>query len=626
MNEINYREVGLKAGLECHQQLGLGKLFCKCPSELREREPDFTFRRKLRPVPSELGEYDPAALEQFKRGLAYVYQAHKDSVCEVELDEAPPRAVNEKALDIVLEVALLSDCLIVDELVPMRKAVVDGSNTSGFQRTLLVGLKGSLKTKSNKVIGIQSLALEEDSARIISQDLEEITYRLDRLGIPLIELATTPDITTPEEAREFALRIGELFRITCKAKRGLGTIRQDLNISVREGARIEIKGIQELELINDFVKREVQRQLALLELKKELKERSLNPESFTSEIIDLSGVFAKSKSRLFAGKQVHGIKLSGFAGLLGRELQPGRRFGTELADHIRQKAGLAGLVHSDEDLGKYKLSIQEIQELKNILQVREKDAFILLIAGYDAALLGFQVIIERCRQAFNGVPEETRNPLPEGNSEYSRPLPGPARMYPETDIPVIRIEKERLDALKARLPDWPEERFKEYTAKGLSNQLAEKMILDNHACLFEELLVKGFDATITAKLLLEDLITLRREGFPIEKLGSEMIESVLLALKDGKITKEVLLEVLGAWAKNPVLSLDEIINSIVGAKLESSAIEKAIQEIIQANNELIKGKGQMALSALMGEAMAKLKGKASGKEISRILKEKLGSL
>jgi glutamyl-tRNA(Gln) amidotransferase subunit E len=623
--EIDYRAIGLKAGLECHQQLDVGKLFCRCPSELLEREPDFTFRRRLRPVPSELGEYDPAALEQFNRGLAYVYQAHKDAVCEVEMDEAPPRELNEGALNAVLEVALLGNCMTVDELVPMRKAVVDGSNTAGFQRTLLVGINGKLLTESNKEIGIQSLALEEDSARIISQDLEEITYRLDRLGIPLIELATTPGIHTPEEAKEFALRIGELFRITCKAKRGLGTIRQDLNISISEGARIEIKGIQELDLVDEFVRREAQRQLALIEIKKELRKRNLVPEGMEAETKDLSRIFVKSQSKLFKGKQVHGIRLKGFTGLLGKELQPSRRFGTELADYARQRAGLAGLVHSDEDLGKYKLSLQEIQGIKQELGIQEGDAFVLLVASYDTALKGFQVIIERCKQAFFGVPEETRNPLDEGNSEYSRPLPGPARMYPETDIPVMPISNERLNALRARLPKWPEERLQEYTAKGLSRQLAEKMVLDNYACLFEELIGRGFDATITAKLLLEDLITLRRNGIPVGNLSKEMIEGVLLALKDGKITKEVLLDVVGAWAKNQLLSLDEIIKGIIGEKLGSGEVEKAIQEIIEANNELVREKGSGALSALMGEAMSKLKGKASGKEISRILKEKLGN-
>ncbi|MBI5884676.1 Glu-tRNA(Gln) amidotransferase subunit GatE, partial [archaeon] len=521
------------------------------------------------------------------------------------------------------EVALLSDCFILDSLQAMRKMVVDGSNTSGFQRTVLLAVNGSLKTKSNKVIRIQSIAVEEDSGRTISQDDESITYRIDRLGIPLIELATFPDIRTPEEAKEFALRIGELFRVGCKAKRGLGSIRQDLNISIKDGARIEIKGIQELDLIDEFVRREVQRQLALLEVKKELIERKISKESFFREIASLGKVFARSESKLFKGNEVYGVKLTGFNGLLGKEVQPNRRFGSEIASYVKQRVGLKGLIHSDEDLTKYKAGIQEIQEIKKVLGIEERDAFVLLIAGYEAAKAGFDVIKERCLQAFDGIPEETRNPLADGNSEYSRPLPGPARMYPETDIPAIELSREKLAGLKAKLPLWPEQRLESYQQKGLPKQLAEKMILDNFARFFESLLDEGFNPTLAAKFLLEDLVTLKRGKHPVENLSNEMIKELLMAAQDGKITKEVLLEVAGYWSGNPEMPLIEVIKKFVGEQAGNEAIRKEIDAVLEANSELIKEKGLQALSALMGEAMARLKGRASGKEISSMLKQKL---
>jgi glutamyl-tRNA(Gln) amidotransferase subunit E (EC 6.3.5.7) len=62
-----------------------------------------------------------------------------------------------------------------------------------------------------------------------------------------------------------------ILRSTGKVKRGLGTIRQDINISIREGARVEIKGVQELDLIAEVVRREVCRQVSLLEIREELK-------------------------------------------------------------------------------------------------------------------------------------------------------------------------------------------------------------------------------------------------------------------------------------------------------------------------------------------------------------------
>ncbi|MDO8627360.1 MAG: Glu-tRNA(Gln) amidotransferase GatDE subunit E, partial [Candidatus Diapherotrites archaeon] len=236
--EFDYKDLGLKAGLECHQQLDTGKLYCHCPGELTEAKPEFLFHRKIRPTPSELGEYDKAALEAFSKNYTYSYESYNALNCLVELDEEPPQSINKKALDTVLEVALLADSSVLDEFQTMRKAIIDGSTVSGFQRTMLVSLGGKIKLL-NKEIGIATIMLEEDASRTIAKTENGITYRIDRLGIPLIELATQPELHTPEEVKECALKIGELFRITGKAKRGIGTIRQDVNISIREGTRVE---------------------------------------------------------------------------------------------------------------------------------------------------------------------------------------------------------------------------------------------------------------------------------------------------------------------------------------------------------------------------------------------------
>ncbi|MDO8647995.1 MAG: Glu-tRNA(Gln) amidotransferase subunit GatE [Candidatus Diapherotrites archaeon] len=625
----------LKCGIEVHQQLDTGKLFCRCPSFLRDDKPEFTVERKLRAVASEMGEFDAAALEAMQKNYTFVYEGHHENACLTDIDESPPMPVDKEALRIVLEVALLAKSTVLDKVFVMRKAVVDGSNTSGFQRTALVSTGGSLKINEKKSVGIQTIALEEDACRPSKKDEENkrIYYRLDRLGIPLIELATAPDIETPEEAKETALAIGKLLRITCKAMRGLGTIRQDLNISIEGGARIEIKGCQDLEMLEELVRREMQRQEKLLELKKILSSKA-KPEDFGKfEILELSEFFKNSENKLVKGKKIFGARIPKMKGLLGIELQPGRRFGSELSDQVKAKAGLKGLLHSDE-LPNYGITEAEKSRIAGKLDIPLDDillpygdAFILVIAEKEAAEKAFKAISARILQAFKGVPEETRNALENGNTEYSRPLPGAARMYPETDIASFETSEKELSELEKELPLWPQERVRLYTEKfGVSRQLAEKMSLDNYAIFFESLAKKGFDATQAAVLLLEGLTQLSREGINVEKFTEQQIEESLQLLKDKKLTKETVLEFLKLRSKNQFKLAAELLKELGTTSVSEKEVQKTIAAIVAKSSALIKEKGDRAISALMGEAMKELKGKTDGATISRILKEEIAKL
>ena len=622
----DYKKLGLKCGLEVHQQLDVGKLFCRCPSKMREDKADIIFRRKLHPVPSELGEYDAAAIEAFKKNLTYIYEAYSDSTCLVEADEEPPRPINKEALETVLKVALMSEANILDELYVMRKTVIDGSNTSGFQRTMLVAHGGKIKLKE-KSIGLQALVLEEDAGRPIKKTEQEIVYRLDRLGIPLIEIATEPEIFSPDEAKQAALALGEMLRRTCKAKRGLGTIRQDLNVSIAEGARVEVKGVQELPLVGEYVKREVERQEKLLEIKNELKKRGLKKEALKNESVNLSSVFGNTECKFFSsglkeGKAILGVKLAKFNGIIGRELQPGRRFGTEVANYTKSRANVAGILHSDE-LPKYGISESEVSEVRKKLGCSVEDAFVLVCEKEAKAKNAVEVVLSRCKLALECVPEETRNALGDGNTEYSRPLPGAARMYPETDIETIIIEKKQLDALRKKLPLTVEERLKLYKKHGLSDKLADKIKLSNHACFFEELLEKKYNATKTAVLLIEGIVNLKRTGVNTENITNEMIEAVLDAEKGGKITQDVLVNVLGEWSRNPSAAFEDVISGMNIEAKDDTEIRKVIAGIISKNRDFIAKKGAIAEKALMGDVMKELRGKASGGLVSRILHEEI---
>lgn len=622
-NDSYFKKLGLKCGLECHQQLDTGKLFSRTPSKLREDEPEFTIKRRLRIVSSELGEMDKAGIEAFKKSLKYIYEGYKDTISLVEIDEEPPQPIDKEALKIALQIALMFGSQPIEETFIMRKMVIDGSNTSGFQRTTLLATGGEIKLK-NKTIGIQTIVLEEDAARPIKKTETEIYYRLDRLGIPLIELATEPEIETPEEAKETAKAIGTTFRLTGKVKRGLGTIRQDLNVSIKEGTRVEIKGIQDLEIIDEYVKREAQRQTKLIEAKKELEKRGLKKQDIKTETKYLEEALTKSESKIIkAGiankERIIGIKLPKFNGILGIEIQPNRRIGTEFADRVKTKSGLKGIFHSDE-LPNYGITQKEKEEIAKILECKKEDAFAFVVGKEEKAKTAIEAIVERAIQCLDGVPEETRGALEGGNTEYLRPLPGAARMYPETDLESITITQEMIEEAKKSMPKSETERIKLYQKWGLNEKHINEMKLSNFAPLFEKEVEKGADPKKTAVFLLETLTEAKREGANIEELNENAISEIINLIKIGKAHKEILKDLVIMKSKNPDTKTEILLENLTG-KTSYEEAEKTIKEIVKNNIEIIKKQKERAISPLMGDAMKQLKGKISGKEISEILKK-----
>ncbi|HOK27434.1 MAG TPA: Glu-tRNA(Gln) amidotransferase subunit GatE, partial [Methanomassiliicoccaceae archaeon] len=424
-------------GLEIHQQLDTRKLFCDCPSCLVEEE-GASFQRRLRPTQSEMGEIDRAALAQAERKMRFRYQAPPSASCLVDADEEPPHAANAEAVELALTVAALVEASPVDEIHFMRKLVIDGSNTTGFQRTAMVAMDGFLEVNGRR-ISIASLCLEEDAARKVETSGSEITYRLDRLGIPLIEIATGPDMHSPDEVKEVAQRLGSIMRATRKVKRGIGTIREDINISIPGGARVEIKGVQELRMLPIYVEKEMERQRSLLSIRDILQERGVGPAAVES--IDITSTFDGCTSKVISGAlksggKVLASKLPGFAGVL-RSADGRLRLGAEMAQRARTR-GVKGIFHSDE-LPAYGIGQEYVDAVRQALGSAPGDAFVLCAADEAKARNALEAAVERANEALVGVPEETRDPQPDGSSTYSRPLPGAARMYPETDVPPIAV-------------------------------------------------------------------------------------------------------------------------------------------------------------------------------------------
>ncbi|MEM4576883.1 MAG: Glu-tRNA(Gln) amidotransferase subunit GatE [Candidatus Nezhaarchaeales archaeon] len=626
-----YEELGLKVGLELHQQLNTkSKLFCSCPTILREDEPDIVFVRYLRPARSELGTIDEAALLEFEKGKLYVYQAYSDTTCLVEMDEEPPHALNDEALDIALQIALMLKAQIPDVIQVMRKVVIDGSNTTGFQRTAIIaiGSPESIIEDLEGPVHIQTICLEEDAARKISESEDKVVFRLDRLGIPLIEVSTAPEIRTPEQAQRVALKIGQLFRILGKVKRGLGTIRQDVNVSLEKGGKVEIKGVQDLELISKVVELEVQRQLKLLEIRDELRRRGVM--EVNGEVIDVTDVFQHTQSKIILegirkGHRVMAIKLEGFSGLLRQELQPGRRFGTELKDYAVVWGGVKGIFHTDE-MPAYGFTDAEVGELKKKLNCGPSDAIVFVVDEEEKALKALQAVMRRCREALKGVPDETRAANPDGTTRYMRPRPGASRMYPETDVRPVVVTKDRLDRLSKLLPEMPEQKLKRFIEEyGLSKDLALLMINSYRLDVFEKIVstVPEVSPTIVATTLEYTWKSLKREGIPLDRVDEHKLVEMFKAVGQGVIAKEAIPEILKRMAENPDLPLTKLIEQL-GLKIASlSEIRSLVDRIIEENIELIESKGEKSFSVIMGRAMSVLRGRADGKLVSDIVKERI---
>ncbi|QSW98851.1 Glu-tRNA(Gln) amidotransferase subunit GatE [Haloterrigena alkaliphila] len=618
MSEYDYDELGLVAGLEIHQQLDTAtKLFCQCPTELREPEASTRrFTRYLHPTRSELGEIDQAALEESRVDREFEYLAY-DTTCLVEEDDEPPHELDDEALETALEIAQLMDMHPVDQANVMRKIVVDGSNTTGFQRSTLIATGGAIETSEGEV-GIEDLLLEEESAQRVEETDDGVRYSLDRLGIPLVEIGTSPDISTPEQALEAAERIGMLLRSTGKVKRGLGTIRQDVNVSIAEGARVEIKGVQSLDDIDDIVRNEVARQAELVEIRDELAER----EASVGEVQDVTDVFEATDSGVIAGAlnsggSVTAVPLYGFDGVVGREIAPDRRLGTELSDHAKRH-GAGGIFHTDE-LPAYGVTEGEVADLRDAVGVGPEDAVAIVAADTDVAEAAIDAAAERAATALEGVPEETRGANDDGTTRYLRPLPGAARMYPETDVPPVEPDPSEVPE-----PELLTEKVERYQDEhDLGAGLAEQVAYGKYMPLFEDVVADGIDPTLAASTLESTLTELRRDDVPVEHLTREHLEGVFAMAEAGDLPNEGVPDLLTALAEEPDRSAEEAADEAGLGGADEAEVREAVVEVVERNEAQVEEEGMQAFSGLMGECMGALRGKADGDLVSELLREEI---
>ena len=579
----------VKCGLEIHQRLDTHKLFCNCYADANKQitEKDVHITRKLRSITGELGTTDVAALFEASNDKSYEYTCGEKTSCLVESDDEPPRLVNEEALQIALQIAKTLNAKIVNEVHVMRKSIIDGSTVSGFQRTALIALNGKIVIDGKK-IGIGTISLEEESCRIIErQEAKRAAYGVDRLGIPLVEITTDPDIESPELAKKVALELGEILRNTGKVQRGLGTIRQDVNISIPEGQRIEIKGCQDLEAIDDIVKNEISRQHALLDLREKLNSRKAR---IDGKIIDVSKIFQNTSSKLIAngiagGAKVLAIKLDGFCGAFATEILPGFTFGKEVNDHAKL-AGVKGILHTDENLEKVGITLEERKNLEDLLNAGGENAFVICVDNESTSRRALQSVIERCKQALQGVPAETRK-TDDKNTRFMRPLAGAGRLYPETDLPPRIITTEEL----ATLPkvESPADKVKRYETLGLNEELARRMASHPKYKLFEEITSKTkCDASTAAVTILETLTALRREGVKVDDITDDKLVSSLEEYGESTIAKPGIAALLKILSTDADIPVSKAISQSNLQRIEGESLKKIVVELKGNIAEIMK--------------------------------------
>lgn len=604
---MDYKKVGLKAGIEIHQQLDTReKLFCGCPTLLRKTEEhEGEFFRYLRATESEMGEIDQAAQEEMKREREFHYFTY-DTTCLVEYDEEPPAPLNEEALSLCLMISKLLHMTPIEQVHVMRKLVIDGSNTSGFQRTALVAVNGMLPGGGI----IETICLEEEAAQRVRDDI----FSLDRLGIPLVEITTSPCMHTPEEVQETAEFLGMVLRSTGRVKRGLGTIRQDVNISISAGARVEIKGVQELALIAEVVQREVERQTALLWIRDELRERCALVDH---DAVELTALFTDTKSAILRKAPViRGVLLKGFSGLVGREIQPGRRLGSELSDYAK-KCGLGGIFHTDE-LPAYGISADEVSRIRVHMGAGVQDCIIIVAGPSDRTECAVRQVIRRAEHAIAGIPEETRKMLEDGSTAYMRPLPGAARMYPETDVLPVMINRSEFDALV--VPELLTVKAERFQKIGLDEGTSRQIAFSDRLPLFECAIAEGLKPQLVARTILATLKELAREGLAVRMISDDLVLRVLLAVEEGRAAKEAIPAILSAVASGR--QVDEAVRECAPV-ISEMELARIVSRVVAERADFVQARGKAALGPLMGVVMEEVRGSVDGKRVSALLKKEI---
>jgi len=622
MTEEDYATVGFKSGLEIHQQLLTEKkLFCRCPAGKYGKEYNAEILRHMRPTLSEMGVYDGTALMEFKTKKNIIYRINRNTVCTYEMDDTPPFLVNDDALDIALGIGMLFDCNIVDELHIARKQYLDGSIPTGFQRTAIFALNGKIPY-NNRDVEIVQMSIEEDSCREVSDIGHERVYLADRLGMPLIETVTEPAMRTPQEVEEVAWLCSKLVRSTNRVRRGIGAAREDVNVSVDGGTRVEIKGVSKISKIPLLTYHEAMRQWNLLRLREELKRRKITLDSFKAETFDVTTILRKPhyvplKGAVEAGLKIKCVLLKGFEGLLHWQTQTDTYFSKEISDRVRVIACLTAipnLIHSDSKSDT--ITSSDWRKVRKFVGATENDTLVIVWGNDDDTKTAANEIIIRTKEATIGIPSETRQALSDGTNGFERILPGADRMYPDTDLPPKKISDDRLNQIKKWLPEKFWKRIKWYKELKIPEDTINDLSISEYAELFKTAVKKWkVDPTTAAVVLIQYPKRLKKTGYNIELLNENIFSEILKAYSEERIPGDAILSALQNVIELGLFTEEIFFKPINGEELNSwiKSVNGEMGKIKLFNEEKSK-------HILMGSLMKKLRGRISAPYVA----EKVG--
>ena len=628
MTDADYEEVGFRSGLEIHQQLLTEKkLFCRCPAGRYSETYDAEILRHMRPTLSELGEYDGTALMEFKTKKEIIYRINRNTVCTYEMDDTPPFMIDEPALDISLGIAMLYNLNLVDELHIARKQYLDGSIPTGFQRTTIVGVNGWIPYKDRRIRIVQ-LGLEEDACREVSDVGHRRTYLTDRLGMPLIETVTAPDMRTPQEVADVAQICRRLVRSTDRVRTGIGAAREDVNVSVRGGTRVEIKGVPRIPRIPLLTYSEAMRQWNLLRLRDELHRRGITAETFRSDFEDVTKSLQRTSYRpvrdaLETGFVANGVVLRGFRGLLNWQTQTNTYFSREISDRVRVVACLTTLpniVHSDS--ASETLASAEWEAVRRALKATRDDTLVIVWGSKEDAKTGAQEIAIRAKEATVGIPSETRQALHDGTNGFERILPGPDRMYPDTDLPPKKVTEERLERIRKSLPVpiWTRESF--YHELHIPEDVVRPLAVSRLSGLFETL-VKDWKVgpTFASVALIQFPKRLRKRGLDPGRVTEAIFKDIFKLYKDGKISRDGVYLAMSEVAANSGLDATDPPTVPSSADIEA-LVRRAADRLACLEIHNPPKREHILTGLVMNEVRGLVEGSAVTAQVREFLKER----
>lgn len=628
----DYKRIGFKSGLEVHQQLKTKKkLFCHCPAGIYNDHDEYNAEiiRHMRPTLSELGEYDGTAMMEYKTRKQIIYRIKNQTACTYDIDDTPPFLINKEALEIALEISLLSGMNIVGEVHITRKQYLDGSIPTGFQRTAILGVEGEIQLKNKKVRLIQ-LSIEEDSCREVSDIRHTRIFKTDRLGMPLIETVTYPDMETPDELREAAEYIRFLNRSTGKVRTGIGAGREDVNVSCRGGSRVEIKGVSHNKWIPEISHNEAFRQFALLHIRKLLKERVANGKnrSIRSSKIDPRDLgldnehIQKAYNKNF---EIYAVNLPYFKGILSHFTQPGKIFADEITTRLKVIACIEkpNMIHTEmlED----HINKKDLEKICGILEPKEDDAQIVFWGPKEDIPTAFETIEERCQMAFDGVPNETRKSFPDGTTIFKRVLPGANRMYPDTDSAPIPLKADYIETLRKNIPQTVAKRFRQMKSWGIPEDTYHYLLSKNLVPMIEQISGKfGFEPKFLGVFWGHTFKNIEGKMPQHKNFSYNKIYGLFKFIHNEKLQPSIAKRMLPVIYEHPDMEFSSVLISISFRKKSMNELLAPIDFLYEKFKEIrISGNDKNTINWLMGQvykqAVGNVEMKNLKKEIEKIV-------